>query len=68
MDKFTKFSSQKLIHLSIENFNLILEFETGRNRPVNRKKNNTGMQHHSGVYRMATKSFKICYNAAENPN
>ena len=41
MDKFTKFSSQKLIHLSIENFNLILEFETGRNRPVNRKKNNT---------------------------
>ena len=41
MDKFTKFSSQKLIHLSIENFKLILEFETGRNRPVNRKKNNT---------------------------
>ena len=38
MDKSTKFSSQKLIHLSIEKFNLRLEFETGRNRPVNTKK------------------------------
>ena len=37
MDKSPIFSSQKLIHLSIEKFNLRLEFETGRNRPVNRK-------------------------------